>query len=91
MNPKPVPPWHTVRDAVRLIASGVTFRTSARISAVVGTLLSVVNQGAVIAAGHAGRATWIRVAVNYVVPYIVSSIGYLAPFRTSKSPRHDVP
>jgi hypothetical protein len=24
-------------------------------------------------------ATWMRVAVNYVVPFAVSSIGYLAP------------
>ena len=90
MNPNPVPPWTTTRDAIRLIASGVTFRTSSRVSAVVGTLLSVVNQGAVMAAGHAGVTTWVRVAVNYVVPFIVSSIGYLAPFRTPKTSGRDV-
>ena len=76
-----VPPWTTPGEAVVLIARGVTFSTAIRVAAVVGTLLSVVNQSAVIAAGHASIATWIRVAVNYLVPYIVSSIGYLAPFR----------
>jgi hypothetical protein len=31
----------------------------------------------VIAGGDANAVTWIRVAINY----LVSSIGYLAPFR----------
>ena len=38
-----------------------------------------------IANGHAVATTWIRVAVNYMVPYTVASIGYLSPFRVAKS------
>ncbi len=53
---------------------------------VVGTILTVVNQGSVIAGGDATVATWIRVVVNYLVPFIVSSIGYLAPFRCRDDP-----
>jgi hypothetical protein len=48
----------------------------------VGTVLTLVNQGAVLAAGDISAATWTRVAVNYLVPFLVSSIAYLAPFRT---------
>jgi len=44
---------------------------------VVGTVLSLVNQGSIILKGHATMSTWVRVAVNYVVPYLVSSIGWL--------------
>ncbi|MFC6844449.1 hypothetical protein ACIP4U_27485 [Streptomyces caelestis] len=33
-----------------------------------GTLLSLVNQGAVIAAGGATAATWWRMLFNYLVP-----------------------
>jgi hypothetical protein len=50
----------------------------------VGTILSTVNQGTVIANGHAVATTWIRVAVNYMVPYTVASIGYLSPFRVPR-------
>jgi hypothetical protein len=76
-----VPPWSTSIDACRLILRGVTFRTCVRVAIIVGTILTAVNQGSVIAAGDASAATWIRAGVNYAVPFIVSSIGYLAPFR----------
>jgi hypothetical protein len=79
-----VPPWTTPLDAARLVARGVTFPTSSRVAAIVGTILSAINQGAVIVDGNASTATWIRVAVNFVVPFIVSSIGYLAPFRVAR-------
>lgn len=76
-----VPPWSSPRQAIRLIAKGYTFRTCIRVAAVVGTILSAVNQGAQIVGGEATAATGIRIAVNYLVPFLVSSIGYLAPFR----------
>jgi hypothetical protein len=44
-----------------------------------------VNQGTVIANGSAVATTWVRVAVNYMVPYTVASIGYLSPFRVANS------
>ncbi len=76
-----VPAWSSPLEACRLILSGVTVRTGVRVAVVVGTILTIVNQGAVIARGDASIATWIRAAVNYLVPFVVSSIGYLAPFR----------
>ena len=76
-----VPPWSSRSEACRLVARGVTFPTCARVALVVGTILTVVNQGSVIVGGDATVATWVRVGVNYLVPFIVSSIGYLAPFR----------
>ncbi len=47
----------------------------------VGTLLTVINQGSVLVSGSADAATALRVAANYAIPYAVSSLGYLAPFR----------
>ena len=76
-----VPPWSTRIDGCRLILRGVTFNTCARVALLVGTILSVVNQGAVIADGDATPMTWARVAVNYLIPFLVSSFGYIAPFR----------
>ena len=73
--------WSSTLDACVLIAKGATFRTASKIAVVVGTLLTVVNQGAVIVAGDATVATWVRTAANYLIPYTVASIGYLTPFR----------
>lgn len=47
----------------------------------VGTLLTAVNQGAVIVSGDASLTTWARTVANYLIPYTVASIGYLTPFR----------
>jgi hypothetical protein len=48
------------------------------IALVVGTVLSVVNRGYLIVDGAATAGTWIRVAVNFLVPYVVASIGCLS-------------
>ncbi|MEV0174562.1 nitrate/nitrite transporter NrtS [Streptomyces sp. NPDC050803] len=48
------------------------------IAILVGTLLSLVNQGAVIAAGEATAAVWWPVLFNYVVPFCVSSAGFFS-------------
>jgi hypothetical protein len=76
--------WSRRREAVGLILTGTTFATASRVAAVVGTLLTVVNQAEVILGGETTWATAVRVASNYLIPYVVASIGYLAPFRTEE-------
>lgn len=73
--------WSRPRQAVGWFVKGRTVRTAAPTAAVVGTVLSGVNQGAVIAGGYATGTTWIQVAVNYAVPFTVASIGYLCGCR----------
>ena len=70
--------WSTPGEGVRLFARGVTVRTAGRVALVVGTILSAVNQGSTIVDGTATWVTWVRVVVNYCVPFIVASIGYLS-------------
>ena len=77
--------WTRWRDAVVLVVRGVTFRTASKIAVIVGTLLTAVNQGSVILAGDAELITWLRTAANYVIPYTVASLGYLAPFRQPRA------
>lgn len=74
--------WSTRREALGLFTHGVTVRTALPTALVVGTILSTVNQAAVIAGGDAGAATWARVGVNYLVPFLVASIGFLSARRT---------
>lgn len=73
--------WSTPREALGLFLGGATVRTGVRVALVVGTVLSLVNQGQTIADGAATVGTWIRVGVNYLVPFLVSSYGFLAGCR----------
>jgi hypothetical protein len=66
---------------VRLFAHGATLRAGAPVAAVVGCVLSAINEGARIAAGDTGWQTWVQVGLNFVVPFLVSSYGYLAAAR----------
>ena len=51
---------------------------------IVGTLLFCINQLDVVLAGDATRATWLKSALTYAVPFAVSNVGILiASHRTS--------
>jgi hypothetical protein len=70
--------WESYGEAVRLFARGATVRTASRIALIVGTWLSLMNQGRAIVDGH---APWVKVALNYLTPFVVASLGYLAARR----------
>ena len=84
------PSWTTPRQAARLFAHGVTVRAAYPVALVVGTILSAVNQGSTIVDGDATWVTWLRVGVNYCVPFIVASIGFLSACRSAPANEHDV-
>lgn len=69
-------------EAALLVLRGTTLPTAALICAVVGTLISGINEGASLAAHGLTLTVAIKISTNYAVPFVVSSIGYLAPFRT---------
>lgn len=83
-------PLHLTRpgQAAGLIARGRTASTALPVALVVGTVLSLVNQGADILAGTTSAGTWARVAVNFAVPFLVASIGYLSD-RRAQPPQPD--
>lgn len=78
--------WSQPGEAVRLLLRGRTARTAAPIAAVVGTLLSAINQGGVLLDGDANTLTWLRIAANYLIPFLVASTGYLAARRVPPAP-----
>lgn len=53
---------------------------SARIAFVVGTVLNLINQGEAIFSGN--QVAWTHIALNYCVPFIVST------YSAIKSARH---
>lgn len=85
--------WHRPSQAVGLFLRGHTLRTAVPTASVVGTILCVVNQGTVLLAGQATAGTWVRMAINYLIPFVVASVGYLAACRrpaphTQSGPDH---
>jgi len=75
------PSWSTPREAALLWFARSTLRKTIRIALVVGTILSLINQLTVILDGRANYATWLRVGANYLVPFCVSSTGFLSATR----------
>ena len=53
-------------------------RRTVKIALVVGTILTLINQADVIIAGDAEALTWVKVGLNYCVPFVVSNLGLLA-------------
>jgi hypothetical protein len=66
-----------------------TMRRTTRIALVVGTILSLINQGGVMFGGRATATTWIRVGMNYVVPFCVSSFGFLTATKKVHVPNEE--
>ena len=63
-----------------MFVRGATLRTAGSTALLVGTVLSLVNQGATVANGQGDGGTWVRVVVNFVVPFW-ASVGYISARR----------
>jgi hypothetical protein len=74
-------PWSRPREAVWQFMSGATLRTCAPVAVVVGTVLSVVNQGDVLGMGMVDGRVPLKIAANFVIPYVTSSTGALLAVR----------
>lgn len=84
----PIASWSNPREAVRLLLSGATARTCLPVALVVGTVLSLVNQGDVVAQGMAGGVVVVKVLANYAIPFLSSSTGALLAVR-ERSSQHE--
>jgi len=67
-----------VREGVAFCSQRRNLHRTVRIALVVGLVLTLINQGALIASGHATVATWVRCGLNFVVPFLVSNAGLLS-------------
>jgi hypothetical protein len=74
-----------VAGAPRSPIVGAASTRTLRIALVVGVVLTSVNQLDVILRGDATITTWVKCAMNFVVPFIVSNLGLLSGRRSSAS------
>lgn len=56
-------------------------RRTVTVALIVGTLLTLINQGDHLAAGEVDLAVGLKILANYMVPWCVSSIGYISARR----------
>jgi hypothetical protein len=78
----------TVGDALRICFRREHLRRTVKIALVVGTLLTLINQLDIIVKGDADILTWVKCALNYCVPFVVSNLGLLAGKR-AEAPREE--
>jgi hypothetical protein len=76
--------------ALRYCLRPAHLRRTVRIAMVVGLVLTAINQLDVILAGDATGLTWVKVGLNFVVPFVVSNLGLLSG-RTAVPERDDEP
>ncbi len=65
-------------EAVAYRGRPAHLRRTVRIALLVGLILNAINESGPIAHGQLGAGTWIRVALNFLVPFIVSNVGLLS-------------
>jgi hypothetical protein len=66
------------RAAVSYCAQPAHLRRTVRIALVVGLVLTAINQLDVLLRGDAKALTYVKCALNFVVPFVVSNLGLLA-------------
>ena len=78
---RPVPVRTRVAVAIEICCARPTLRRTTRIAAVVGVVLTGITEGDSILNGNVSTATGVKVALNFVVPFVVSNLGVLAGTR----------
>ncbi len=52
---------------------------------IVGSILFFINQADVVFGGRATTATWVKIGLSYLVPFLVANYGIVLASRTSGS------
>jgi hypothetical protein len=78
MNPNS---WQNRRQAAAVILSPHNLRRTVCIALSVGTVFFTMNQLGIVLAGHAGTIVWLKAALTYLTPLVVSNIGVLSATR----------
>jgi hypothetical protein len=73
--------WRTIGEAARLVTRATIIRRTLTTAVVVGTLLSAINEGYLVAQGELSAGTWARIAANYLIPFMVANVGVLSATR----------
>ena len=82
MGERRINPVMEAREALRRTLTGAALLRSLLVALVVGTMLNLINQGPELFTGQ--RVVLWKLALTYVVPFLVASYGSYAAFRSSR-------
>ncbi|GAC1657128.1 MAG: hypothetical protein NVS9B1_14170 [Candidatus Dormibacteraceae bacterium] len=68
-----------------VILKSDNLRRTVAVALVVGTVLFVINQLDTVTSGNATAATWVKVALTYLVPFCVANYGLLVGQRQDRA------
>ena len=75
------PTWSTPRELIRVILAPQHLKRTLSIALIVGTAFFAMNQLGVILDGRATVLLWIKSALTYLTPLLVSNFGILSATR----------
>ena len=73
--------WSTRREAVSVIVAPQHLKRTVSVALIVGSALFARTQLNVIVAGHADTIVWLKAALTYLTPLLVSNFGVLSGTR----------
>ena len=83
--PSSRPVWSTWREIPKVCLYPPHLMRTISIALIVGSVLFVINQLDVVLRGDATTVVWLKSALTYVVPFVVSNLGVLVATRADKS------
>jgi hypothetical protein len=73
--------WSTPREMVQLVLARQHLKRTLSVALIFGTVFFAMNQLGVILHGRATAAVWVKAALTYLTPLLVSNFGILSATR----------
>lgn len=71
-------PWNAIKTCVLVVCTPAHLKRTALIAFVVGSWLNLFNHGDALVHGAVSAHLAIKLALNYLTPFVVSNVGLLA-------------
>lgn len=84
----PAPTWSTPRELASVALAPRHLKRTVCVAFIVGTTFFAMNQLPVILAGRATALVWLKAALTYLTPLLVSNFGLLSATRRSTAEKH---
>jgi hypothetical protein len=77
--------WSTARGLVSIVVAPQHLKRTMSVALIVGTAFFVMNQLGVILDGRGTALVWVKAALTYLTPLVVSNFGVLAATRQAET------
>jgi hypothetical protein len=77
--------WSTARGLVSIVVAPQHLKRTMSVALIVGTAFFVMNQLGVILDGRGTALVWVKAALTYLTPLVVSNFGVLAATRQTET------